>query len=219
MIKPSDGMTIVELMIAVSLAAIISILMITVSVNFYGNTIRSQVAAEMAVDAHFTLRSIVEDTRLARSINATNILADASKPPPGWSTSSADSTLIIGSPATDADKNVIYNSSTGDPYINEVIYYLENGILKKRTIKNSAAVNNAAKTTCPAATATGACPKDPELTRNVTGFSFTMLDINNAQTTNPSLARSIRVTLTLQKNTFGEPVTISNSLTTKLRNY
>lgn len=216
--KNQDGFSVIELLIAISLAVVISGVMLGLTLTFYGNTVRSQIQAQMAVNGHFALRSIVEDVRLGSNISATNAIADPNEPVGGWATDSAQNSIIINRPAVDADDNIIYDPATDLPYTNEYIYYMSDGAFKRRTLKNTNAPNNAATTTCPDATAGSGCPRDPELVDFVTDFSFILLDFQNNETADPALARSIKFTLALERNAFANPVVVNNTITTKLRN-
>ena len=214
----TKGYTIIELLVGISIGVVISSVMVVVMIVFYGNTIRSQVQAEMAVDSYFALRTIVEDVRLSSNVLSTNTLIDDNEPVGGWLTDETLGTIIVSKPATRTNESVIYNDATGDPYYNEIIYYLEDGLLNRRTLKDDAAADNAATTTCPEEVASSLCPADRQLAEYATSFSFVLLDTNNAVTNDPSLARSVRLTLSMEKPVFGRPVTASNTIVTELRN-
>lgn len=213
-----SGISIIELLIAITLATIISAVMIGITLTFYGNTIRSQIQSEMAVNGHFALRSLVEDLRLGSSLGSENALPDMNEPAEGWSTDSDKHTLIIGRPATDENDDVIYDDETELPYNNEFIYFVSDGGLKKRSLRNTSAPNNGTVTSCPEEAVSTSCPEDVELVDNVTGFSFTLIDTDNNETLDPALARSIRLTLTTERHAFGRPVIVNNTITTGLRN-
>lgn len=216
--KNQDGMTIIELIVAISLSVVITSIMLGLTLTFYGNTVRSQIQSEMAVNGHFALRSLVEDIRLGSNISTTNTINDDNAPSGGWSTDSAGSTIIINRPAVDTDEDIIYDDTTGLPYANEFIYYINNGVLRKRVLKNTNAIGNSAKTTCPDAAVVSGCPKDAQLVKNVASFSFILLDSQNNETTDATLARSIKFNLSLRRNAFANPVIVNNTITTKLRN-
>lgn len=212
------GLTIVELMVSIGIAGILASVLLFVSLGFFGDTIRGQVTSEMIVESHFALRTMTEDLRLGNAIMANNTLSDANEPAGGWATSSSNNVLIISTPAVDSDNQVIYDESTGDPYSNELVYFLDGGILSKRLIKNTAATGNSVTTSCPKAIATSACPADRQYTSYVNDIEFTFYDLANAETADPALARSVKVDVSMARRAFGRTVNFDNSILVKLRN-
>lgn len=213
-----SGLTIFELMISVAIASAIITVLFSISLGFFGSTIRSQVTAEMAIDSHFMLRAVIEDLRLGNSIGATSALTDPNAPGGGWVTSDADNVLIINLPATTTSNDIIYDNNTGDPYSNEYIYFVENGTFYKRHLKNTSAVGNKTNTTCPATAASSTCPADRKYSAYVDDMTLTFYDENNDVTTNVSTARSVNVGLLMSRKVFGQTITFNNSIVTKLRN-
>lgn len=212
------GVTIVELMMSVAIAAALTTALFAVSLNFFGDTLRSQMTSEMAVNSHFMLRAVVEDLRIGSNIGTNSVLTDANAPTGGWTTSDTNNVLIINLPAVTTDNNIIYNSDTGDPYLNEYIYFLDGMTLNKRLLKNPDAVGNSIKTTCPPSQSSSTCPSDRKYSTYVSSFTFEFYDENDAVTADPALARSVKVDLTTSRTVFGTPVRFSNSILTKLRN-
>lgn len=211
------GLTIVELLLSISIATIISVVLLSIGLMYYADTLRSNQAAELDIEAHYAMRAVIEDIRLASAIASTNSLADANQPSGGWHTSDAQNVLVINSPAIDAGHNIIYDPETAYPYENEYIYYLNNRALRKRTLKNDQAPANAAITSCP--TTSSSCPADKTYSTSVDNFSLTFYNQNNTATADPTLARSVKLSLTASRQTFGRKVSFSNTLQTTLRNY
>lgn len=210
-------MTIVELMVAVTIAAIVSTVLLFVSLQLFGATFRSQVAAEMAADTHYLLRAVVDDIRVADRTLPVATLADANAPAGGWTTDDANNSLVLAQPATDASRDIIYNDATGDPYSNEVIYFIgPDGTFYRRSLKNDAAVGNTAETTCPPATAS--CRADRDYATHVQDMSFTLYDSSNNPTTDPALARALDLQITMERKVFGQTISTTNNIFTKLRN-
>lgn len=212
------GYTLPELMISMGIAAAIATVLMTVSLTFFGSAIRSQVTAEMAVESHFTLRAIIEDIRLADNIAAMGVLADANAPSGGWTTSDTNNTLIINRPATTNTNDIIYDSSTGNPYDNEYIYFVSGGALYKRLIQNTAASGNSITTTCPQSATSPTCPLDRKYSSYTNDLTFTFYDTGNNVTTDTAQARSVRVGLVMSRRVFGQMVNFNNSILTNLRN-
>jgi hypothetical protein len=73
-------------------------------------------------------------------------------------------------------------------------------------------------TSCPADLASGSCPPDRHLIGTIDDMLFTLYDQDDAVTTDPLLARSVKIDLMLMKDTFGDPLTLDYSIQTTLRN-
>jgi prepilin-type N-terminal cleavage/methylation domain-containing protein len=220
-IKPAtkdnkNGFTIVELLIAVSVASIASILIMSAFVFMYGSLVREQTRAQMVLDSQIFLKRMVEDIRVANQMLTTNSLADSYDPVGGWVTSDPANIMVITQPAIDVNKDFIYDSTTGYPYQNEIVYFGSGKIMYRRTLSNPSATGNSAKTTCPANTAN--CPPDIKLLDNLQNMLFVFYDINDAVTTVPENARSVELSVNLNKRVYGEDITISNKTRATLRN-
>jgi type II secretory pathway pseudopilin PulG len=213
-----SGLTIVELMISVAIATVLAGVLLTVSVGFFGDTIRSQATAQMAVESHFMLRSVIEDMRLADRVNTENSLTDINEPATEWITGDTDNILVLSKPATDVSNQIIYNSETGNPHNNELIYFISDRTLYKRILANPNATGNNVTTTCPAAAASATCPPDRQYSKDVDDLTLTFYDASNNEVTDLSTARSVRVGLLTSRRIFGKNVSFNNSILAKLRN-
>ncbi len=212
------GFTIVELMISISLATVISGVLLYISLNLIGDTTRARITAELAIESQILLRSIVEDTRLAGSLSTTNQNTDPNAPVGGWVTNDPSNILIIDLPAINASRDIIYDSSTGYPYDNEVVYYSSGSSMYRRTIVDPAATGNNVKTSCPPALATSTCPADKKFTSYLTDLTFTFYDDTNNTTADATLARSVQITVKVQRKILGKTVKFDNTIRTTLRN-
>ena len=217
--KGDNGFTIIELLISISIAGILTLVITMIMVYFYGDILRSQATAELAIESQTILRKIVDDTRLADAIRTTNQISDANAPVGGWTTNDPSDILIIATPAVTSARDIIYDPSDKLPYENEAIYFKANGTFYRRILKNTNAAGNTAVTTCPAAAVTPTCPQDTTLSTNLNNLSFTFYDINNATTPNATLARSISVTVNVQRKIYGTATVFDNTIRTTLRNY
>lgn len=213
-----SGFTIVEVIMAVTVAGIMAGVLLSVTFRYYVNAAQSQVTADLALESQTLLSQIVEDLRLAVGVGATNQLPDPNAPGSGWATSDTNNVLIVRSPAVTQDRDIIYEPATGFPYENEFVFFLQNKVMYKRVIKNTSAAGNAATSTCPAALATSTCPDDRIFSENVTNISFTFYDTNNAVTTDPQLARSVKITLDMSKKSYGKTINLSNTTQVTQRN-
>jgi prepilin-type N-terminal cleavage/methylation domain-containing protein len=216
--KSQKGFTIIEAMLAISISAVIASTLLVISFNYIGEMVRSRVTAELAIESQILLRSIIEDTRLADSLSSTNSNTDANAPSGGWTTSDPSNVLIIDTPAINSSRDIIYDSTTGLPYKNEVIYYASAQKMYRRTLKNTSASGNAMTTSCPPSLATSNCPADKLFTNYLKDLTFTFYDDTDSTTANATLARSVKVTITTERSINGKKVTFANSIRTTMRN-
>lgn len=211
------GFTITELLMVLAVAGGMIAILFTVTFNYYVATVKAEAATQMALESQSLLNQLTEDIRLADSIGSTNAVSDPSNPG-GWTTNDPSNIIIIQSPATEADKDIIYDSSTGYPYSNEFIYFLSDNSMYKRILANSSASGNSAITTCPESNASPSCPQDKLFSNKITNLTFTFYDINDAQTTNAAEARSILFVVNMEKEVYDETITLNNSTRITLRN-
>ncbi len=214
-----QGFTITELILATAIAAIISVLMLTISVSLFGSTLRAQATAEMALQSQLILTQLVDDIRLSDGISAVNSINDPYGPGGGWVTNDPSNIIIIKSPAVDSSRNIIYNDSTGDPYANEAIYFSSNSTMYRRALRNDEAPGNTTLTTCPQASSSSACPSDKEYTKFLQNLTFSFFDVNNNPVSDPALASSVNLTVNMTRTVYGIPINFSNTTRTTLRNY
>lgn len=88
----------------------------------------------------------------------------------------------------------------------------------ERILANPNATGDTLHTTCPPALATPSCLADTQLATYVSSMTFSFYDQNAAATTTASLARSVEINLTMQRNAPISPLTLSNSIRVTLRN-
>jgi len=213
------GFTITELAAVVVILGILMIPLTAISIDFFGQTIANSIKAQLATEAQTLLRTVTEELRTASSVKDTPVLTDTHEPPSGWSTSNESLILIISTPALNASRQFITDSLTGAPYQNELIYFAEGSKLYRRTLANPDAAGNVSKTTCPAASATMACPADSVLTDHFQAMDFTLYDQDDIATTTIPNARSLVVNVSMRQATFsGQNVQFNNSMRMTLRN-
>ena len=211
-----QGFTITELLIAVAVASIASILIMSAFVFMYGGLIKEQVRAQMVLESQAYLRKMVEDIRVANQVLSTNTLPDAYGPVGGWVTSDPANILVITQPATDNNIDFIYDTSTGYPFQNEIIYFSSGTTINRRVLANAAATGNKAITTCPSGTPS--CQADTIMTDKLKNMLFVFYDIDDVVTIVPEDARSVSLTVNLSKKVYGEDIDISNTTRVTLRN-
>ncbi len=215
---PQSGFTLVELIISISLLGIISVSLFAIITNYLVLVTRNQTIIDMTTSSQNMLRAVVEELRYGAGVRQTNTITDAHAPSGGWNTSNSAFIIVIAVPAEDTSHNYIIDPSTGSPYNNELVYFKQGTTLYRRTLANPSASGNSIKTTCPSASASSSCPADAQLLDNLNNMVFTLYDQDNNTTTDPLQARSVKIDLSMYKDTFGDPVTLTNSIRVTLRN-
>lgn len=214
----SKGFTIVELNITIILLALVNLAFLGILMNFLISSSRTNTITQLTSDSQSLLRTLTEELRYGSGVKQTNTIVDANAPVGGWNTSNTDFVIVTATPAEDTNGNFIIDVSTGSPYENEFVYYRDNNELYKRTLVDPNSAGNILKTSCPESIATDSCPADRILVENLSAVGFTFYDQDNANTTDPLLARSVLIDLTLSQNIFGNDLDYDNSVRATLRN-
>ena len=211
------GFTLVELVVVLTVFAIIGVTFLGLVGNYFVTITRTEELSDMTVQSQNLLRTTVENIRFGNGVEQSNQITDPNQPG-GWSTSNTNFVIILSVPAVDSSHNYIIDPDTGSPYMNELVYYKNGSTLMQRTLANPSATGDTLMTSCPPALATATCPADKQLATYVNSMVFTLYDQNAAQTTTPSLARSILITLNMQRNAPGEPINLTTNIRVTLRN-
>jgi prepilin-type N-terminal cleavage/methylation domain-containing protein len=213
-----QGFTIVEVTVAVSVMAIIAVVFLGVISSYFTTIYRTNARADMTIISQNLMRTTVENIRYGNGVRQVNQIADANGPAGGWNTSNSSFVIIIAVPALDSSRQYIIDPNTGAPYMNELVYY-KNGLkLMERILANPSAIGNRLHTTCPANLASSTCNADPELADYVQSMTFILYDQDGDTTSLTTDARSVNITLNMQRNAPGQPVNITNSIRVTLRN-
>lgn len=197
---------------------IISVALLAAVMNYFVLLTRNSVVADMTVDSQNLLRSTVEELRYGAGVRVTNSIPDVNAPSEGWNTNNDNFVIIIAVPATDSSNEYIINELTGAPFNNELVYFNQDGVLYKRTLAHQDAEGNRATTTCPTDSGDPECPNDVKLIDNTKTMEFTLYDQDDSITSDPLLARSIKINLVLERDTFGNPLMLENTIRVTLRN-
>lgn len=213
-----QGFTLVELLVVTSLMAVIGVVFIGIAANYFVLVDRNNQLSEMTVSSQNLLRSTVENLRFGDGVRQNNSISDPNAPVGGWSTSNSVFVIIIAVPALDSDGNYIIDSDTGSPYMNELVYYKNGTTLMERKLANTSASGNSMKTSCPASLASNSCPADLKLAEYVDSMTFTLYDQNADLTSDPALARSVKITLDMKRGKFASALTLSTTMRVTLRN-
>jgi len=216
--KRQAGFTLVEVMVVVSVMAIVGVVFLGLVSNYFVVITRNNELSEMTVNSQNLLRTTVENIRYGDGVRQTNQIVDAHAPSGGWNTNNTSFVIIIAVPALDNTRAYIINPSTGSPYMNELVYYKSGLTLMERKLANPDAVGNRLQTSCPASSASSSCPADTELASYVRSMLFTLYDQNAAVTNVPADARSVKITLTTERNAPGQPLNLTTTTQVTLRN-
>lgn len=212
-----SGFTIVEVSIAIAVGAMIAVVYLSVVANFLVTMNRNNQQVEMTLSSQNLLRSTVENIRFGDGVRQTNLIADPNAPG-GWNTSNTSFVVILAVPAVDTNEEFIIDPNTGSPYMNELVYYKQGSNLLRRTLAHPDAVGNKLVSSCPPESSTPTCPSDNTLAPYVTSMVFTLYDQDGALTTDSTLARSIRLNVTMTRGSTDQPITVDNSIRVTLRN-
>lgn len=216
--RAQGGFTLTELVVATAIVSLLLVMVMTFLTNTVVDSQRKSARSDILRDAQAALDTIGNDIQLSSGADEVNRWPDDHSPgaptdPYSW-VSDAD-TLVLASPALNASDELIYL----DPfayitYKNNLVYFVENNVLYRRTLAANVA-DNKAVTSCPDGVL--GCPADSIRISNVDSIGFEYLDENNANV-DPSAARSIKVTLTIADNVFGQDISLTESLQMVFRN-
>ena len=212
------GFTLTELVVVMTVMGIIGIVFLGMSVNYLVVINRNNQLSNMTVSSQNLLRSTVENIRFGDGVRQSNTINDPNGPNGGWTTSNTSFVIIIAVPALDSSREYIIDPSTGSPYMNELVYYKNGQTLMERKLANPNAAGNTLLTTCPVNLSSSTCPPDIQLAEYVNSMTFTLYDQNDSVTTTPADARSVKITLNMQRNAPGNPINLTTTMRVTLRN-
>lgn len=206
------GFSLVEMVISISVVSILLVVIANFSISSLAQNSIATAQANLQGESQIAMDRIINDIRLSANADDDNRWPDSNSPSGQYGWLSNASTLVLATAAQDSNDNIIF----ADPakYISEknnVVYFVQSGTLYKRIIASTVA-NNSSKTTCPAASATTACPKDAKLLSNVTQFAVKYYN-GDSQQVSPTDARSIEITVSTSIKKFKR--TISSDYTTR----
>jgi len=209
------GFTIVELLIAITVSVILSGVILGFMAGEIDQSTVATAKAALLSQAEVGLSRVNTDVRLSSNADGQNRWPDSYAPISGnaYSWASNGSTLILATAAQGPNYSILWqDASEYIPYKNNLIYFVQNGTLYKRTLAAPES-GNVVKTSCPAQHASSSCPADEIILNNVSSFTVTYLD-GNGNSVTPSSARSIVLQISLSEKSFGQ--TINKSYTTQM---
>lgn len=218
LVNNQKGYTLPELLVSITIMAIISVSLLSAFTYYFANITRNNYLIDMTADSQNLLRVTVEQIRYGAGVRQSNTITDVNAPGSGWNTSNTDFVIVIAAPAVDGSNNYIIDPDTGEPYNNELVYFKQDAALYRRTLAHPSATGNTAKTSCPESLVSTSCPADVKLIDYLDNMVFTLYDQDDTAVTDPLLARSVKIDLSMERDTFGDPLTLDNSIRVTLRN-
>ncbi len=212
------GFTLVELLVVISVLSVIGTAFLGMSANYFVIINRNNLLSEMTVNSQNLLRSTVENLRFGDGVRQTNQITDVNSPPGGWNTTNSNFVIIIAVPAIDSSHNYIIDPDTGNPYMNELVYYKNGTALMERKLANPGATGNSLTTSCPPNLASSSCPADTKLADYVKSMVFTLYDQDAVQTSTAADARSVNIALIMERGVPGKPINLTTNMRVTLRN-
>ncbi len=213
-----SGYTIVELITYITIIGILGSAIVVFGVNTLANYNVTYNRGILLDQAHLGLQGVSETILQSAAADNTNRIEDSHGPGGqqfGWHSDS--DTLVLATAAEDNNGNILFqDASQYISYKNNVIYYLENGSLKRRVLAANIA-NNKARTSCPAASATSSCPADIVILESVSSLQIKYFDNQNNEVT-PDNSRSVQISVNLSKAVQGRTLTESYTTRTVFRN-
>jgi prepilin-type N-terminal cleavage/methylation domain-containing protein len=213
-----DGFTLLEITIATAVVSLLAVLVIGFLTDTFVNRVYKSAESDMLAEAQLALERLEKDIRHASNVDEQNRWPDSNAPddndPYSWQ--SDEDTLILASPAVDSDNSFVYR----DPfayltYKDNLIYFVENGVLYRRTLAADVTGNDA-EATCPEDDSTS-CPGDIELATGVNTFRLRYFDAEDNEVP-PSQARSVQATLQLKRKVYGRSLDVEYEIRSVFRN-
>jgi len=197
------GVSMVELILTISIVSILSIVVMNFMVNWFQQNAISETRAVLLADAQNAIDQMGDAIRLSSAADQNNRWPDDNAPNGQFGWSSDSDTLILASAVEDQSGAIVFSDpSNYTSEKNNQIYFLEGSSLHRRILA-APVESNKLVTSCPVESASPECPADRVLANNVASFSVKYFNGEN-QEVSPSDARSIELSLTLQKNQFSQ---------------
>ena len=201
MLRQEQGMSLIELTIAMSIMSMIALVMGNFVIKRMEDFAKSEAQSIVQQSTKVAMENITTIARAAQAIESVNAWPDPHGPGGnqyGWtSTSNNPATLVLAVPVLDANDKPIYADALHNTlHTNDVIYYLDatSKSLYRRVLANPVS-GNIAKTTCPPALATATCPPDSKVIEKVANLNVTYLLGQNLPATQPDGATAIKIQL------------------------
>ena len=204
-ISQSGGFTVAELMVVLVVVTVLIVPIGIIIIFFLNSTIEYSVKANLEAQAQTAARVMSDDFRGSNAVLASS-MHDPSKGGT-WSTSSGDGVLVVDTVAISKAGEVMMNSSSSEPYLNQIVYYLNDSTLFKRSLpaSDSGADNLMVRTCRPVISG---CTADAVLATGVSSFDFTLHGDNDASPVGAASAKSVEIRIIAERHSIGVPVKV-----------
>lgn len=212
------GFTVAEIIVATVVVGSLLVPVSMVMLQFYGQAVANSRNTHMAIESREVLSVISENLRISSAVLAKNAISDTNSPAGGWATNASTQVLVISTVSFNKVPEMVFNTSTGKYYQDEIVFYVSGKELRRRYLANTNAADNRQKTTCPPEISSPACPPDLVLSRSLTAFSFTLYDTLGAETSVASNTRSVKATTEITAVVYGRSISYKDTALLALRN-
>ncbi len=231
------GFTILEILIALPLASILSIVLASTMFNQYGELLQGSARSRLRMEGEILLLSLEDELLFSTDFAdaKSSDLSDAYAPTGGWTSNTTPTdTLIVYETALTADRrdpnrDFVYKkastcSSSYNIAINNLIYFTTKNTndsyrtLFRRTLvpQYTTCGTNYKKQTCPASSIVAPCTgADSVLSNKVVDFQVEYYDDGNVPLTGPANAELVKLTLTLGEKIYGKNIIVPTNITMK----
>ncbi len=237
--KPDQkGFTLLEILIALPIASMLSLVIAGTMFNQYGQLLQGSARARLRMEGEILLLSLEDELLFATDFATakSNDLVDVNAPPtPGWTynTTPTDTLIVYETALTadrrDPDRDFVYKrggtcASSFNIAINNLMYFTTDNpndnyrTLYRRTLVPQYATCgiNFKKQTCPATAVASPCTNsDTLLSNKVVDFQVEYFDDNNVALTSPETAELVKLTLTLGEKIYGENILVPTTISMK----
>lgn len=217
-LRYQDGLSLIELIVATAITGMLIVVVMTFLSNQMVENAIQNARAILLLESQTALDVVNFDIKHAARVDDINRWSDPNAPSaPGdpYSWGPGPEVLVLATPAKDANSDFLYD----DPFAyithkNNLVYFVENGTLYRRTLAGNIE-GNALTTTC--SPGVSDCPSDTELINNVTGININYFNADDEEV-EPDEARSVRVSITVTDTVYGRDVTETYSIRSVFRN-
>ncbi len=232
-----EGFTLLEILIALPIASILSLILATTMFNQYGQLLQSSARARLRMEGEILLLSLEDELLFATDFATAKStdLVDINAPSGGWTYNTTPTdTLIVYETALTADRrdpnrDFVYKkgsscSSSFNIAINNLIYFTKpNTVDNYRSLYRRTLVPqyttcgvNFKKQTCPATAVVSPCTSaDTLLSEKVVDFQIEYYDSDNVALSTPASSEMVKLTLTLGEKIYGEDIIVPTSISMK----
>lgn len=215
--KNQAGFTLPELIIGVTISAVLSVAIVGVVVAWLGQYAAGSTRHTMTTDLQTALSRISTDIRGSYAVLTENAEDDPNAPPTPGNWVSNTTQLVLAKTPRDSTGSAIYESPTlftGKP--DSIVYYLRDNTLYRRVIPADYSNNVASLLNC--SPQTGGCTGDTVILRNVSSLTFEYMDDEDATGATPSGTESIRVQLAASRSQSGQTLVAKDEERMSLQN-